>query len=80
MLQIWAKQQPKGAMAVLVLNSDDASVNHTVSVDFRSLNLTASSYNVRDIWLQRDLNPAKAQLNTDPIPGHDSRFYLLTPQ
>lgn len=80
-LQLWAKPQPQGAMAVLVLNSDATTAqNHTVTIDFKSLNLTDASYNVRSIWDHADLPAASGSFVTDPIPGHDSRFYLLSPK
>lgn len=82
-LQLWAKPQPHGAVAVLILNSDtpnQASSNHTVTFDLKSLNLTSSTVAVRDIWNHADLGKATTSFTTDAIPGHDSRFYLLTPQ
>jgi hypothetical protein len=78
LLQIWAKPQPKGAVACLVLNSDQNGPDETVQIDLASLNITGS-VNVRDLWLHKDLGVAKTTFTTDPIPGYDSRFYLFTP-
>ena len=83
LIQIWAKPQPKNAVAVLILNSDTPGMpgtSHTVKVDFKALNLTSSSAAVRDIWNHKDLGHASDAFTTDAIPGHDSRFYLFTPQ
>jgi hypothetical protein len=81
-LQIWAKHQPQGSMAVFVINSDTtgAAGAHVVTLDFKSMNLTATAYAVRSIWDHKDLGVNRGSYTTDSIEGHDSRFYLLTPQ
>eukprot|EP00456_Euglypha_rotunda_P072685 TRINITY_DN6586_c0_g1_i2.p1 TRINITY_DN6586_c0_g1~~TRINITY_DN6586_c0_g1_i2.p1 ORF type:complete len:534 (-),score=57.64 TRINITY_DN6586_c0_g1_i2:133-1734(-) len=78
LMQIWAKPQPKGAVACLVLNSDQDGPATVVQIDLSSLNITGS-VNVRDLWLHKDLGVAKDTFTTDAIPGYDSRFYLFTP-
>jgi len=78
LMQIWAKPQPKGAMGVLVLNSDVNDPPIPVTIDFKSLNMTGTLA-IHDIWLHKDLGTASNSFTTDPIAGHDSRFYLFSP-
>lgn len=70
-----------GAVAVLVLNGDTAAA-HAVTIDLASVNVSAvSKFDVTDVWTQASASPASASgsYTTDPIPPHDSRFYVFTP-
>jgi len=78
-LQLWAKPQPKGAVAAVILNGDGQGEPKSVDIDLSLLNITATSVNVRDIWLHKDLGTATKTFSTDPIAGYDSRFYMFTP-
>ena len=48
-VQVWAKPQPNNAIAVLVINNDSnmSSGNHSATIQFSQLNITAASATVR---------------------------------
>lgn len=82
--QLWAKPQPRGAVAVFALNAGSAT---TVALEIsleKDLGLPAAgTYGVRDIWshvARPDALPGSGVLLTGPIKNHDSKFFLLTPQ
>lgn len=80
-LQLWAKKQPGGAVAILILNMFKGKPPVSVTVDFeKDLNLTHSAavLKIRDIWKHKDVGTARNL--TVEVPAHDSRFYLLTPR
>jgi len=79
-IQIWAKPQPTGAVAVLVLNGDENGA-HAVDIDLAAVNVSStSSFSVFDIWTEASLpGVAKGSFTTDSIAPHDSRFYVFTP-
>jgi hypothetical protein len=74
--QLWAKRQPRGGSAALLINHSPKAMNYTL--DFAKLNLTGSSYQVRDIWAAKDMGPSSKQLPI-MVPAYDSAFFLLTP-
>jgi hypothetical protein len=74
--QLWAKRQPSGGSAALLINHSPKPMNYTL--DFAKLNLTGSSYQVRDIWAQKGMGPASKQIPL-MVPAYDSAFLLLTP-
>jgi len=74
--QLWAKPQPGGAMAALLINHSEKPLD-AYTVPFAKLNLTAASYHVRDIWERKDLGSTK-QLSFKVKP-YDSAFVMLTP-
>lgn len=80
---IWEKRQPGGASAVLVLsNQDVGGAAAAVTLELSELNPSwtrRTTVSVRDIAARRDAGTAKGKFVTDPISGHDSRFYLLKP-
>lgn len=75
-VQVWAKAQPKGAVAVLVINSGTSP--YAASVELAKLGLSGT-VSVRDIWSRRDAGDASGEFVTGSIPGRDSGFYLLSP-
>lgn len=75
---LWAKKQPKGAQAVLVINSSNNSSPATVN--FNEIGITSSSATVRDVWNHKDLGTATGSFKTDAISSHDSVFLLITPK
>ena len=76
--QLWAKPQPNGASAALLINTSPKVMANFV-LDFATLNLTAGgTYKVRDIWEQHDVGTATGQHNLT-VPAYDSAFVLLTP-
>ena len=81
-LQIWAKPQPKGATAVLVLNNNLAT-NTTVPFNFADVGYAhAGATTLLNIWSGKTVTLAAGttQFSTDSFGQHDCRFYLLTPQ
>lgn len=75
--QVWAKPQPGGALAVLVINTGIEPLTQH-SLNFPKLNLTTGTYTVRDIWEKKDLGAATGQFPVT-VPPYDSAFLLLTP-
>lgn len=79
---IYAKPQPRGAVAVLVINTRSDAVDK-VPVDFADVHLAAGAKGVEvlDIWdhTTSTLPAGATRLVTDAIVSHDSRFYLLSP-
>jgi len=85
-LQLWAKRQPGGAVAAVLLNralagSPSAEVLLRLE-DLPDLRLGPSGYvRVRDVWARRDLAPVRRGAGfTVSVPGGDSRFLVLTPE
>ena len=76
-VQVWAKPQPSGRVAVLVINSNQDSVRNA-TVELSKLNLTGTVH-VRSIWDHTDKGTVTDALTTGAIPPADSRFYLLSP-
>lgn len=74
--QLWAKPQPNGAAAALLINFSPRTLNYSLSL--AKLNLTRATYAVRDIWAQQPLATIKSQI-TLTVPAYDSAFVLLSP-
>ena len=75
--QLWAKRQPAGAAAALLINHSPKPLSYVLRPAI--LNLTAgATYAVRDIWPRVDLGAY-----VDSVPLHvapyDSAFVLLAP-
>jgi len=76
--QLWAKRQPQGALAVLLINFGTKPLNHTVQM--ASLNLTASTtYDARDVWAHASMGVVIGSL-TLKVPPFDSALVLLSPR
>ena len=83
-LQIWAKPQPAGATAVLVINGGDSTCGG-VHIDFAAVRFDSSlgDSKMKDIWNKGAVTKLKAgatSFTTDSIASHDSRFYLFSRQ
>ena len=75
-IQLWAKIQPQGGVAALVINN---SPEHTsFDVNFAALNITSTTVSVRNIWELKDLGTANAKYSAS-VPAYDSAFLMLTP-
>ena len=77
--QVWAKPQPGGAEAALVINHGGEPLQYSITLD--KLNLTAASYSARDIWARANIPGAVTAahgLHLTVAP-YDSAFVLLTP-
>lgn len=77
-VQVWAKPQPKGAIAVFVINGANTAPAQVLTIPFTWLNITGS-FVARDLWNHTDIGVYSNQFVTDPINGYDSRFYLFSP-
>ena len=76
--QLWAKRQPHGAMAVLLINHGGSRLEkHSVDLAAK-LNLTAPSYAARDVWNHDDLGTVAGTLSLS-VDAYDSAFVMLTP-
>jgi len=74
--QLWAKPQPNGAAAALLINHSPRTLNYSLSL--AKLNLTRATYEVRDIWAKKPLATIKGEI-TLSVPAYDSAFVLLSP-
>lgn len=79
-IQLWAKPQPRGALAVFLLsNQDVTATNASVVVDLvHDLNMTGP-VTIRDVWNHQDLGTHSGTFATDAFGYHDSRFYVVSP-
>ena len=80
-IQVWAKPQPAGKLAVYVVNPSPSGKAAAVTVDFATLGLppTVTGASVRDVWSRQEVGPtagASLKLTVEPL---DSAFVLLTP-
>ena len=80
-VQVWVKPQPKGALAVYVVNpTSNTGAAASVSVDFATLGLGGTTATVRDIWRRQDAADATGSELKVTVPEMDSVFLLLTPK
>lgn len=80
-LELWAKPQPHGAVAVLLVNSHQTNTYADIEIDPVELGLKGGGkLSVRDIWQRKDSAPlsAGAKLKLTVAP-RDSQFVLLKP-
>jgi len=75
--QLWAKPQPGGKVAALVINNSPHFA--AVQVHLAYLNITAPTAKVRDIWAQADLPDPAVGMWQANVPAYDSAFVLFTP-
>ena len=75
--QLWAKRQPGGGSAVLFINHSPTPQSYSVTL--AKLNLTKTSYTVKDIWERKETGTATGDLKFAAVPAYDSAFLLLTP-
>merc|ERR1712039_932930 len=73
--QVWAKKQPGGACAALIINTGSSPIKN-YNLEFAKLNLTSGAYSARDIWARKDIGSFKEQLSLS-VPPYDSAFVLL---
>ena len=79
-VEVWAKRQPKGALALLAINTATTG-NASVSLDLRTVLPTAAAagFHLRDVWEQRDLGPAAGGVwAVQGLAPHDSAFVLVS--
>lgn len=87
-MQLWAKPQPNGAVAVFLLNNlPVGSSNVSATISLAELNFShgtsaGASSSVFDVWAGKALPPLPAgstELHTTAIGSHDSALLLITP-
>ena len=79
-VQVWVKPQPKGALAVYVVNPAPDGKAAAVSVDFATLGLPTAAAAVRDLWSRQDIGDASSGVLKATVEPLDSAFLLLTPK
>lgn len=79
-VQVWVKPQPKGKLAVYVVNPGPNATD--VALNFTTLGLGArvTAAGVRDLWTRKDTGDATAAVLKASVPSMDSIFLLLTPK
>ena len=91
-VHVWAKPQPRGALAVLLI-ADHWRPIESVELQLAWLPLQDSAarqgkpgkpgrWAVRDVWAAKDLPgtlPASGSIASGPLATHDSRLYVLSP-
>jgi len=79
-IQLWAKPQPGGAVAVLVINADASSVSgveFAVTLSELGFQGGSGSVLVRDIWRRQDMGKVTGRL-IGRVNARDSAFMLLS--
>ena len=76
-LELWAKPQPGGATAILLVNSHQAHT-YSTAIPWAELGVAGppAKVAVRDIWARKDLPAGLSKLTVGP---RDSQFLLLIP-
>ena len=83
--QVWAKPQPNGAVAVILINGggvDGTAMTHSVKLSDLGLP-SGTAFSVRDIWKKADAAGLEASATTfDPpaVGPRSSSFWLLSPK
>ena len=85
--QVWAKPQPGGAVAVVMLNGGGADRNTTMQsrLLFKDIGLVvgAGGLTLRNIWEKKDvaqLPPGTESFEFPSVAPRSSSFWLLTPK
>ena len=78
-LQLWAKPQPQGRVAALVINNSPTTTTYDITFGLLNLTSPSGSAAVRDIWQQRDAGTAQGGKFTVTVAGYDSAFLLFAP-
>merc|ERR1712087_150105 len=79
MYQIWAKPQPNGAWAVLLMNNDGNST-HGLTLDFTKVpGLNVNGVKLRSIWDKKDLGTFSNSYTAKDVLPFDSEFLMVTP-
>ena len=76
-VQLWAKPQPAGTVAALVINNSPTAFIAKIEVAALGMSGTQS---VRDIWARRDIGSTTDLSYSATIPPYDSAFLLFAPQ
>jgi alpha-galactosidase len=89
-IEVWAKLQPSGAVALLAINTDAATSSAEISVDLSEVwpqGMTPEGWcrskpcTVRDIWKQENGGQTHGGVwNVGALAPHDSAFALVSPQ
>eukprot|EP01052_Picozoa_sp_SAG31_P006712 SAG31_NODE_311_length_17866_cov_7.010750_8_plen_226_part_00 len=77
-LQLWAKPQPNGAVAVHLINNHQSHTYTNVEVTLEEVGLKQLRASARDIWARKDLPMVKDGVLQLTVHPRDSAFVLLT--
>lgn len=79
-LLLWAKPQPKGAVAVFLLNNHPTSRYANVEVRLTEVGMKAGQEaTVRDVWRREGVGSSVDGIVKLTVPARDSALVLLTP-
>jgi hypothetical protein len=79
-LMLWAKPQPGGAVAILLVNNHPTITYTDVEISASEVGIEAGKeVSVRDIWRRADAGKSKGGDVQLTVPPRDSVFLLLTP-
>lgn len=77
--ELWAKRLSDGKrIAVLLLNLN-ATAAADLTVSFATLNLTAHSVVVRDLWLEKDMGSFEGSFTAKAVPPHGVAVLTVAP-
>jgi hypothetical protein len=80
-LQLWAKPQPNGAVAVHLINNHQSNTYATdIKVTLAEVDIKSRTATARDIWARQDLPVVKGGVFEITVEPRDSAFVLLTPR
>ena len=80
-LLLWAKPQPKGAVAVFLLNNHPTNKYTDVEISLAEVGVLGSGeVTVRDVWGRSDAGKSVGGTVKLTVPPRDSALVLLTPE
>ena len=75
-VQLWAKPQPGGALAAILLNPTAEPFRSAVDLTLLGLS-GGGSWQLRDVWNRKDAGAVAGTIAFD-VPPTDSQFFLLS--
>jgi hypothetical protein len=79
-LLLWAKPQPGGAVAVLLVNNHPTATYTGVTFSTLEVGFAGAEAAIRDVWTHTDIGRSAGGVVTlEDVPARDSRFVVLTP-
>ena len=77
-MQLWAKPQPAGAFAVLLINASP-SASAVYPLAFSKLNMSAAQATVTNIWTGEEAGNFTGTFSVPATAPYDSGFFLISP-
>ena len=78
-LQLWAKPQPHGAVAIHLVNNHQSNTYAGVEVTLTEVGVKSPAATARDIWARKNLPAVRGGVLKLTVGPRDSAFVLLTP-